>query len=256
MTAQSLLSQNVKADKVVLYLADSQFPNKEKNLPKELLALKEKGLTISWSHDIKSYKKLIPALKEYPNDVIITADDDIIYPQDWFEKLYRSYLKYPHQVHCHRARKIIVFRGKLIKYVKWQKAFSGESSFWVFPIGVGGILYPPNVFHKEIINENCFMSIAPHGDDIWFWTMYVMNNVKARVVKKNYAEIERSHSNKFVQNEALWHTNMQENDKAFSRLFDRCPEVLEKLKKVNFLNECQNIRRRFIMWGRKLLRFF
>lgn len=41
--------------------------------------LRDKELTIDWYHDIKSYKKLIPTLQKYPDSIIVTADDDIIY---------------------------------------------------------------------------------------------------------------------------------------------------------------------------------
>ena len=52
------------------------------------------GLTIDWYHDIRSYKKLIPTLKRYPDDIIITADDDILYPCNMVSDLYDTYTKY------------------------------------------------------------------------------------------------------------------------------------------------------------------
>ena len=61
-TTNTLLNQSLKANKVILWLAENQFPNKEQDLPSKLLAQTTKGLTISWYHkDIKSYKKLIKA---------------------------------------------------------------------------------------------------------------------------------------------------------------------------------------------------
>lgn len=58
----SLLIQSVKPDKLILWLAKEQFPNLENDLPQSLLKLKNNGLTIKWCRDIKSYKKLIPAV--------------------------------------------------------------------------------------------------------------------------------------------------------------------------------------------------
>ena len=60
-TIKTLLKQTVKPDKVVLWLAEEQFPQKENELPSELLELQNFGLTIKWCTDIRSYKKLIPA---------------------------------------------------------------------------------------------------------------------------------------------------------------------------------------------------
>jgi hypothetical protein len=74
------MGQTYKPDKIILWLAKSQFPNKENDLPIKVTELVNYGLSIMWvDKDIKSYKKLIPTLKLYPNDIIITADDDLYY---------------------------------------------------------------------------------------------------------------------------------------------------------------------------------
>ena len=79
----SLLTQSLKPNKVVLWLANEEFPNKEKDLPKSLLDLKKNGLTIKWCDNYYSYKKLIPSLREYPDSCIVTADDDFYYYKDF-----------------------------------------------------------------------------------------------------------------------------------------------------------------------------
>ena len=70
-TIYSLLNQSLKPDAVVLWLAKEQFPNLEKDIPQSVLNLCNNGLCIKWTHDTRPYKKLIPSLKEYPNDIII-----------------------------------------------------------------------------------------------------------------------------------------------------------------------------------------
>ena len=87
----SLLTQTLKPDEVILWLAAEEFPNKEADLPQKVLQLKDNGLTIKWCENIGSYKKLIPTIREYPNDIIVSADDDIFYPAEWLERLYNSY---------------------------------------------------------------------------------------------------------------------------------------------------------------------
>ncbi|MDR1614865.1 MAG: glycosyltransferase, partial [Campylobacteraceae bacterium] len=69
-TIETLLSQSHKADKVILWLTYEEFPNKEKDLPKELINLTKSGLSIFWCENLKPYNKLIPTLKEYPNSII------------------------------------------------------------------------------------------------------------------------------------------------------------------------------------------
>lgn len=183
-TVNSLLNQTLKPDMVVLWLAREQFPGGENDLTPELLALKQYGLTIKWCNDIRSYKKLIPALKEFPNDIIITVDDDIYYDKNMVELLYKSYLTAPQNIHCHRVTKIFRKNGKI-------KAKGGGRQYYKKPsyanklVGMAGVLYPPNSLHADIECEKLFMELAPTSDDIWFWLMAVLNNTKIQVVKNH-----------------------------------------------------------------------
>lgn len=43
----------------------------------------------------KVYKKIIPTLKQYPNDCIISIDDDWLYPPTMIEDFWNTHLKYP-----------------------------------------------------------------------------------------------------------------------------------------------------------------
>ena len=52
ITIRSILMQSLKPDIIILWLAQEQFPEKEKELPYNLLKLKKYGLTIEWCHDI------------------------------------------------------------------------------------------------------------------------------------------------------------------------------------------------------------
>lgn len=92
----SILNNTMKPDKIVLNLAIEEFKNKEKDLPEDLQMLQENGLLEIWWVDknIKQFKKIIPTLERYPNDVIISIDDDLIYPPEFIETIYNDYLKY------------------------------------------------------------------------------------------------------------------------------------------------------------------
>ncbi len=37
------------------------------------------------------------------------------------------------------------------------------------------MLYPPETFYKDILNEGLYMKLAPYADDIWFYFMVVLN---------------------------------------------------------------------------------
>ena len=153
-------------------------------MPKNLLLLSKKGLTIYfYNKNIKSYKKLIPTLKKYPNKIIITTDDDIIYEKDMVEKLYKSFLEHPKDIQAHRISKFIYKSGKFIA-IAGGRDYYKNSSFLNKLTGVGGVLYPPNCFYKDIFNEKLFMKLAPTNDDQWFWVQGILNNIRVRVVEK------------------------------------------------------------------------
>jgi len=187
----SLLNQTRQPDMLILWLAEEQFPNREKDLPKKVLSLQTYGLTIRWCKDLKSYKKLIFSLREFPDDIIITADDDIYYPEDWLELLYRSYQENPQYIHCHRAHQITFNDKKNISsYNEWPKCIKKRSpSYLNFCTTGGGVLYPPRSLHKEVLNEELFMKLCPTADDVWFWAMAVLNTTKIQVVHNNITEL-------------------------------------------------------------------
>lgn len=185
-TIETLLVQTFKPDQVILWLADSQFPNKEDDLPQSLLRLKQYGLTIGWYKDIRSYKKLIPTLKAYPNAMTITADDDVYYHPDWLKTLYDSYLENPHAVHAHCVRNIHLTSSQesFAPYSSWEHdTTTGDARSSALQIGVGGVLYPPHCFHSDILNEYLFVQLAPNADDLWFWAMSILANTPIVRVK-------------------------------------------------------------------------
>ena len=51
--------------------------------------------------------------------------------------------------------------------------------------GVGGVLYPPHYLSEEIFDEESFMRLAPTNDDVWFWTIAILNGRRVNVVENN-----------------------------------------------------------------------
>lgn len=236
-TIKTLMTQTVKPDEIVLYLAKEQFKGLEKSLPKELLKLQEYGLTIKWTSDIKSYKKLIPALKDYPDDVIITFDDDIYYEKDTIEALYNSYLKNKNEIQANRTWRVNLDKNSIkpldSSFLIWNYQEYKEASFLNTIIGCGGVLYPPNCFHSDVLDEEKFTSIVPTQDDIWFWAMAILKGTKIRLNKGysyNHITVENT------QQYGLCKLNNKKNKglsgkDGFNRIAEYYPEIIEILKK-------------------------
>jgi len=173
VTIESILRQELRPIRVVLWLTATHFPNLLK-LPTPLLRQMRRGLEIyncdtDWPH-----QKLLPSLKKWPSNTIVTADDDIIYPVEWLQNLYNVHKDHPGTVVCRRARVMrLDASGALSKYETWQ--LSGKElvhpSHAIFPTGVGGALYPPGVLHDDVHNKALAERMCPRADDIWFKVM-------------------------------------------------------------------------------------
>lgn len=183
-TLVSLLNQEFKPDQLVLWLAVEQFPQREESLPDEVLRLTSYGLEIRWTKDVRSYKKLIPTLKTFPEDIIVTCDDDTFYPPDWLRRLWLSYKQYPDCIHCHRGHTIrIDSNGMVLPFLKWEyESTRREASYRNFVTGIGGVLYPPHSLDSRVDEESLFMTLAPTCDDHWFWAMAVLNGRRIKLV--------------------------------------------------------------------------
>lgn len=182
LAIQSLMDQEFKADRIVLYLDESKF--NQSNIPSDLKILENRGLTIDFCRDIGPYTKLIPALKQYPDNLIVTVDDDMIYPRSLLRELYEAYVKNPQFIHCHRMHNMkLDANGKIKPYRKWDlKSNVAEPGLLVFPTGVGGVLYPPGSLSDEVFNEKAFLSLSPGADDVWFKAMSLLNNIQCKKV--------------------------------------------------------------------------
>jgi len=168
----SLLNQTHKADKVILYLDTNDAATAElKNIA---------GLEIREGYEpIKSYSKLVWALQEFPDDTIITADDDCFYALDSVEHLVKHSAENPACIVGTCMRQIEFEADTQFKlYREWQSILGKGIYPAAFPLGVGMILYPPNSFYADVANSQLFKEIAPTADDMWFWAMAVLKGTK------------------------------------------------------------------------------
>ena len=191
ITINTLLTQSLKPDKIILWLAESQFPNKEKDLPEKLLKLRDLGLTIDWCEDLKSYKKLLPTLRKYPDDIVVTVDDDAYYDRELLSSLYNAYLENGNYVYARRIVKLKMQNDELrtVSAREYLYKDSFEPTFLNQQIGAFGVMYPPHCLHKDIYDVDKINRLLPTHDDVYFWAMSVLNNTKIKLVSGHGADI-------------------------------------------------------------------
>ena len=95
-TIDTVYDQSLIPDAIILWLATTDFPNREKDLPQTLIKkAEENNLFIRWyGSDMKAQDKYVWAVYEYPDDVVISVDDDMLCYDQFTENLYHSYLFY------------------------------------------------------------------------------------------------------------------------------------------------------------------
>ena len=214
LTIQSLLAQNVKADKVVLWLSKEPhlLDDGVQEVPESIKSLEKDGLEVKWTKNTGSYRKLIPTAKlmNRENCLIVTADDDVIYPEHWLKGLVEEYNKNEGCVICYRGRIMSkstalnkwLTNKKLKPYMKWLGTHEVEDksqlgpSFEIFPTGKDGVLYPSDKLHEELFNKSIYLTMAPTNDDIWFKAMTMITGTKVKCVESHldFPEKEKKHN--------------------------------------------------------------
>ncbi len=230
---KSLLAQTVKPWKIVLWLAEEEFPEREKTLPVELVSLTQGTIfEFDWCENIRSYKKLIPSLRKYPDSVIVTADDDILYPPDTLERLIRAHQSTPDTILAMWVRIITAKGGVVQPFLNWLSTWkNGQSSALAstdnYLLGGSPTLYPPHCLDERVFDMKLAQSICPNQDDLWFWAMAVLKGTKISGVscRGYYLNILQG-----TQEQALWTENqVGGNDMAVGRLFSHFPEIKDRL---------------------------
>lgn len=211
---EQMLYQTVKPDEVILWLSKEQFPERENQLPKRLLELRDKfGVKIGWCDgDLKAYKKFLPALKEYPEDLLIIIDDDLLYPIDLVEKLVDAHEKFPNAIIASRVHKISTDEnGKVLSYKEWKKQIGDHTleikEDWFFTGGAGTLL-PPHIFGEEIFNKKIIQELCSFADDIWLNIHAAINKVSIVNIAANN-KLARIAS---TQDVCLQAVNLEQND--------------------------------------------
>ena len=192
---KSILLQTCCPDRVILWLAEEQFPTKE--LPDDLLSLVHHGLEIKWTHDMYGHKKYYYPVKEQKsNEVVITFDDDIIYSPRCIERLMKVHKKFPDCLVCERGQ--VFIDKKEYNPGRWKTISTigtKEPTFSMNPSPGGGCLIPYGAFYKDAVNEECFTSLAYKNDDLWYMFMCAENGtrmIKTRKFHRSFSVVTGS----------------------------------------------------------------
>lgn len=173
LVIETILRQTKKPDKIILWLSEEQYPSVE-SVPKRLKAMMERGLDIRiCSGDIRSHKKYYYALKEYPEDILVTLDDDIVYNSHLLSVLLEKHGQCPEAIIAHYTHQMVFMAdGSLAPYREWKRNVQpcNQQNNLFFGSG-GGTLFPAHSMIDMVSDIDLAMSLTPAGDDIWLNAM-------------------------------------------------------------------------------------
>lgn len=205
ITIETILRQSVKPDKIILWLAEEQFPDKQ--LPESINRLIDRGLTICYCKDLRSHKKYYYSLLNYPESNIITLDDDLYYHKDVIKNVIELHKKFPGLIATNRAHKITVKRGKVNPYNQWKhNVVDKMPSHLLVATGGAGTLYVPGALPDEVFNEGLFKELCFHADDIWLKVMELLNHkmvVTNNRFNKSFVSVGATQNQKLVSENIL-----------------------------------------------------
>ena len=220
-TIKSLLNQSYRPTHIQLWLAEEEFARKTDSIPDEL-KISDPIFEIKWCDDLKPHKKYYYAMKENPDAIIITVDDDVIYEPLLVEKLLNSYIRFPKCVSAMRVNLMTADRkGKINPYRKWERDYNAsifEPRFDLLATGVGGILYPPGLISKTLFDKELIKSTCLYADDLWLKYNEVISEIP--VVHAHPEQLSTVISGS--QENALYLQNLTENknDQQFAAILD------------------------------------
>jgi hypothetical protein len=200
ITLVSLLMQTRLPDRIVVwvskepYLRDEGIANDDlvNQLVKSLPGINSEIISVRWVKNTGPYRKLIPMLREAaPEDIIVTADDDIFYGENWLKNLVEAYDATSNTLVAARVRKIKTnFYGVNKSYLYWKIITKPTTVYDDFVVTFGGgVALNRNMFREEDIFNEEYLRLAPTADDLWFSKLVRQNNTKVKVLPNALQEI-------------------------------------------------------------------
>lgn len=225
----SMFTQTLRPNRICLFLDNSWSDD---TLPPLIKRLQRSGLEVYYGEDLRSYKKLIPALQRFPDNRIITVDDDFYYNKNlclWLVEESERALE--------QGEKAVVgswgsvetnSNGEFAPYNSWPNAPRNSEVAHISLKAGNGTLYPPHIFDDEICKVDIFMKIAPTADDLLLWAMERRQNIPIRLIPNHGYGLHRCVNRLFQhdsehQTDALTYINdvQDNNEPQFRALVER-----------------------------------
>lgn len=202
----SLCNQTLSPDKVYLNLSLTEFDNDKDSIPDNIKQLERElngQFEINWveGENTKCFKKFLPIIDNHQNDIIITADDDIIYPDFYVEGMVNSFRLDP-----------------------TRPVTTTYHTFWGAMLMYGGAsLYKPEFLKgwKDIITDDIIHTF----EDDWFYSyVLLINGIRPRLANKEVMFSPYTYVPYIIENQ-MFNLNMYNTGKTCEVLNKRLEDL-------------------------------
>ena len=217
---ESLKRQTIRPERIILYLSKEQITkdNIPLSLTKEVDDLFEIRMV---DGDIRSHKKYYYAMKEYPDKMIVTTDDDVIYPPFMLSYLLEAHSQYPKDIIANYTHVIKHENGVVAPYIEWYDLPFTQNRINTTPnqiqVGIGGVLYPPNSLFSDVLDMDLAKELSFLADDLWLYAQTIVGGhsvIKSRLNKKTIIPITIKNDRTLTSENVL----QNKNDVQFNNL--------------------------------------
>jgi hypothetical protein len=181
LTIESIGRGTLRPSRIILWLDDR---NAFERPPATIRRLLQRGLEVRFCRDYGPHKKYYPYvqfLDEF-DAPLVTADDDALYPRNWLMGLAQAFRRFPDDINCYRAHKMVIKGQAIEKYENWRAVTSREPHVHHVATGVAGVIYPPGFLTWLKDAGDGFETCCLKADDLWLHAQAVRAGYKVRQI--------------------------------------------------------------------------
>lgn len=181
LTIESIATGQIRPSRLILWIDEESI---FRNLPATLRRLQKRGLEVKLCANYGPHKKYYPYVEAQELFVmpLVTADDDMLYPACWLEKLLEANWQHPEDVNCFWGHAIALNEHGMERPGEWKQCHSTRPSFRHIAAGVTGVIYPPSFLTALKRAGAAFQSCCPKADDIWLHAQALRSGHKIRMI--------------------------------------------------------------------------
>lgn len=183
-------TQTVKPDIFYLWLAEAEFPNKEKDLPEDLLLICQAfNVQIRWTKDNEYCFKRWYVYPTHYEDLVISIDDDITYDPNLIKIVQETAKKETHAVIHYLGRGGLIHIVDSIGYMPSQQyVYKDVRNYIMCQCAFLPKSFPLESFSAE--NIQIRKKICPKCDESWLHPFLIKDNIP--IVRLNTYSSENS----------------------------------------------------------------